>query len=270
MAQSAQEKKGGPYTKNEQEDRRNEVYRLHFEHGYSAVKISQLMNINRNTINEDVKYLCSQSVKEFEKQEKGSLVLKQINRLEFSRDRLLDELDKQKMLGEKLDIEKLIFEIDNKTSYIITKAIPYLDFNTKSKLDEINEAEIKEIVNEIVTSHQGYRLSLDKDAILYDIIKFKKCDLDYAELVFAKMESLGLKICTEVISRLTYDIKKFAIMRDYISVEYFEKIEKEIEKKEKEEMEKEKEREKEFQSKYGTDCSKWSAETWEKYENEFN
>ena len=32
-------KKGGPYTKKEQEDRRQEVFRLHFEKRYSAVKM---------------------------------------------------------------------------------------------------------------------------------------------------------------------------------------------------------------------------------------
>jgi len=38
-----QKKKGGPYTKNEKTKRQNEVYRLHFERGYSAVKISDMM-----------------------------------------------------------------------------------------------------------------------------------------------------------------------------------------------------------------------------------
>ena len=41
MAQ-VQEKKGGSYTKNEKMKRQNEVYKLHFEHDYSAVKISEM------------------------------------------------------------------------------------------------------------------------------------------------------------------------------------------------------------------------------------
>ena len=64
-------KKGGPYTKKEQEERRDEVFRLHFEHGYSALKISELMKINRNTINEDIKYLYSQVTNEFDGSEKN-------------------------------------------------------------------------------------------------------------------------------------------------------------------------------------------------------
>lgn len=39
--------------------RQNEVYRLHFKRGYSAVKISEMMKINRNTINKDITYWYS-------------------------------------------------------------------------------------------------------------------------------------------------------------------------------------------------------------------
>jgi len=46
-------KKGGPHTKQEIIDRKNEVYRLHFEYGYSARKIADLMKVNRNTVNGD-------------------------------------------------------------------------------------------------------------------------------------------------------------------------------------------------------------------------
>ena len=49
-------KKGGPYTKKQREDRRDEVFRLHFENGYSAVKISKLLDVTRITIDDDVKY----------------------------------------------------------------------------------------------------------------------------------------------------------------------------------------------------------------------
>ena len=61
------EKEGGPYTKDERTKRQNEVARLHFEYGYSAVKIAGMMRVNRNTINSDIKYLYS-SIKEELKQ----------------------------------------------------------------------------------------------------------------------------------------------------------------------------------------------------------
>jgi len=47
-------KKGGPYSKQDRDSRIDEVCRLHFEYGYSAKKISELMKVNRNTINNDL------------------------------------------------------------------------------------------------------------------------------------------------------------------------------------------------------------------------
>lgn len=49
-------KKGGPYPINQKQKRQNEVYKLHFEYGYSARKIAEMMMINRNTINGDLQY----------------------------------------------------------------------------------------------------------------------------------------------------------------------------------------------------------------------
>ncbi len=49
MVLSEPEKKGGPYTKQEKEDRQIEVNKLHFEYGYSAVKIAEMLNVNRKT-----------------------------------------------------------------------------------------------------------------------------------------------------------------------------------------------------------------------------
>ena len=53
-------KPGGPYTKSEQEERRNKVYSMYFEKGFSAIKIGMELKVNRNTINQDVKFLRSE------------------------------------------------------------------------------------------------------------------------------------------------------------------------------------------------------------------
>jgi len=71
------EKKGGPYTKKDKEKRRTEVYTLHFEKGYSAVRIAEMLGINRNTVNEDIKYLYAQAVEELPRHT-SILLLKQI------------------------------------------------------------------------------------------------------------------------------------------------------------------------------------------------
>ena len=42
------QKQGGPYTKNEQDDRRKKVYTMYFEQGFSAIKIGNELKINRH------------------------------------------------------------------------------------------------------------------------------------------------------------------------------------------------------------------------------
>ena len=59
VATVLEKKNGGPYNKKDQDKRRGQVHTLHFEKDYSAVKIAETLGINRNTINEDIKYWYS-------------------------------------------------------------------------------------------------------------------------------------------------------------------------------------------------------------------
>ncbi len=99
-----QEKKGGPYSKQEQQKRQNEVYRLHFEFGYPAVKIAKKLHVNRNTINSDINYLYSQLAEKWENQDISGLILSQIEKMKYQRDRLYEELEKQEDFTKKLSI----------------------------------------------------------------------------------------------------------------------------------------------------------------------
>jgi len=121
MALAEQIKKGGPYTKKEQEERRSEVFRLHFEYGYSARKISQLMNINRNTINRDVSFCYAKLRNDYHKDDFNDWLNKQLFRLELQRARFRQELDYEITLQEKLQVEKMILEIDSKITNLILK-----------------------------------------------------------------------------------------------------------------------------------------------------
>jgi len=106
-------KKGGPYTKQEQEQRYKQVYELHFEKGYSALKIAEMLGVNRNTVNSDIKYWYTQLAYQIAEQDAGGILLKQIERVELQRSRLLEELDQHEKLEERVVIEKLLFELDN-------------------------------------------------------------------------------------------------------------------------------------------------------------
>lgn len=107
-------KKGGPYSKQDKQSRRNEVLKLHVEYGYSARKISEMMKISRNTINSDVNYWYSRLEQESESISVDACLSKITNRLESQRSRLREELDKTTDLQEKLSIDKMLLDIDGK------------------------------------------------------------------------------------------------------------------------------------------------------------
>jgi len=110
-------KKGGPYSKQELEKRRNEVYRLHFEYGYSARKIGELMKINRNTINGDIKHWYSKIANSNDIQPE-SAIYTVLERLDIQRTRIREYLDNTPNISEKITIEKMILDIDCKIAQI--------------------------------------------------------------------------------------------------------------------------------------------------------
>ncbi|MBM3910972.1 MAG: sigma-70 family RNA polymerase sigma factor [Thaumarchaeota archaeon] len=92
-----QVKKGGPYTKKEQDERRQEVFKLHFEKGYSAIKISEMLNVNRNTINEDIKYWRSELAEELN-HDVVTWAIEQFHSFESQKNRLVDQLEKEESI----------------------------------------------------------------------------------------------------------------------------------------------------------------------------
>ncbi len=107
-------KKGGPYSKSNRQARRKEVYRLHFEYGYPASKIADLLQVNRNTINSDLDYWYLQSLLTVNAFDPSQAIRIGLERLNVQRTRLREQLDKAETFQEKLALERLILEIDSK------------------------------------------------------------------------------------------------------------------------------------------------------------
>ena len=116
-------KKGGPYPKIDREERRDEVYKLHFEFGYSAVRISELLNYNRNTINEDINYWYDQLSHNVDYTDLKSLILKTFERLQLQRSRFYEYMVDKNDLSAKIKLEKSIFIIDCKITNLAYKLI---------------------------------------------------------------------------------------------------------------------------------------------------
>ena len=280
MALAEQIKKGGPYTKKEQEERKIQVYHLHFEENKSAVKISDLLNVNRNTINEDIRYWHSQLANEMKAQDLTAKMTKQIQRMEIQRDRLLEDLEDVDDNDEKINLEKFIHQIDNRLVQVFLKMISsgIKNLQPTVKLEEINDDEIKESVRDLIFSDEDPN-SPDihpEKKLKYDFIRRTKCDVNHATNVIEKMRQDGLVLCVYTDDNhpifpqdnsQQYDLGKFAILRGYITLDELAKItNKRFDLQEQIEREEE-EREKKFNAKYGSDQSKWSDEVLEEYEN---
>ena len=107
-------KKGGRYTKKEQEERKLQVYQLHFDENKSAVEIAEILNFNRNTINADIKFWLGRFVNKSNELDVFSKMTKQIQRMEIQRDRFFEYLEEADTLYKKMFFEKQIADIENK------------------------------------------------------------------------------------------------------------------------------------------------------------
>jgi len=114
-------KKGGPYTRNDKDKRRDEVYRLHFEYSYSARKIAELMKVNRNTVNGDIDYWYSHMIKKINVVNPENKIITTLEGLQVQLARLREQIDKVKNNSERMAIERLIFDINSKILYTYQK-----------------------------------------------------------------------------------------------------------------------------------------------------
>jgi len=192
MALVEQEKKGGRCSRKEQEERRMQVYHSHFEENKSAVKIAELLGVNRNTINGDVAYWHPQLAHEINSQDLTAKMTKQFQRMEMQRDRLLEDLENASF-DERFRIEKFISEIDNKLLQYYSKMI--LSGKTTLaptvKSEEIEEDEIKELVRDLIFREGLDELHSEND-LMFHFIHETKCDVIHAGNLLEKMKGVVL------------------------------------------------------------------------------
>ncbi|KAF6246757.1 hypothetical protein C6990_06460 [Nitrosopumilus sp. b3] len=155
-------KNGGPYTKKQREERRNKVFKLHIEQGKSAVAISKILDVNRNTINEDIQFWNDQLDENYLKYDYTSWIAKQFQRLESQRGRLFDHLNEDD--ENYLAIEDRIYRLD-------TKILEYAEKNMKDKtkvntiIKDIDEGLVKRVIRFILLKNFSEGSAISEEEI---------------------------------------------------------------------------------------------------------
>ena len=183
-----------------------------------------MLKVNRNTINEDIRYWYSELAQELN-HDVVTWAIEQFHSFESQKNRLVDQLEKEESIQYKLAIEKLIFQINDKLSQFVSKIISSNTVIPNPKNEEEIMERTKDFVRYLLLDGEKRTDTLwTKDDLQYNIIKRCKCDFVYANSIFSNMEKLGLNLC-EITPDLDnifddkskYDILKFAEMRGLLS-----------------------------------------------------
>ena len=227
-------KKGGPHTKKDQETRRNQILKLSFEQGKSAVKIAEILKVNRNTVNDDIKILYRELEKEWKSYDKHSWLVKQLNRLDNQRSRLLEDIEEENDIQKKIKIEEMLYKLDTDLIDFIIKLMENKTAESApadapaDATDEVqpNENELKNTVMYLINDHPWANpRNYSSDEILCGIVMFLKCDEKYARKIKAALLTNGLDLFEIKSSRiqigftLYYDLLRYAYARGYISMD---------------------------------------------------
>lgn len=208
------QKHGGPYTKNEQDERRKNVYNMYFEKGFSAIKIANELKVNRNTINQDVKFLRS-GLTQKDQIKPAIWLLEQKEHLEQQKDRLLELLEITKDFEQRLRVEKIILDIEGKITNLVIKITGFdyisFEYDPGPEFDEDVTLVVKDLVLNGKTQNQSY---LQNDIIL-KARELLKCDFTHAKKIFSRMKDLGLSEF-KAEDGIGYNLASFGVLNQMI------------------------------------------------------
>jgi hypothetical protein len=175
--------KFAPFTRSQRRRRRTEVYKLHFEHGVPATRIAELMKVDRNTINNDLKILYREALNDYNPDDMSldDILQKQLLRLETQRDRLGLYLCDAKGINNKIAIERLMADIDFKLIGAIEKVYHKEGRFWDEIIKRINKiAENKKWDVRYTSLFELHKISTDSrkslNKLMEDVLKEKKSE----------------------------------------------------------------------------------------------
>jgi predicted DNA-binding protein YlxM (UPF0122 family) len=156
------QKTGGPYSKGQRRKRRQEVFRLHFEQGLPAVKIAEMMKVNRNTVNQDIKVLYEKMSQDIDGDGFNGYFTKQVVRLETQRSRLMAYLSETQDLDQKLGVERQIADLDFRLAGMVEKFKHSIFTFSDELVKRMNEAaEDHKLDVRFTSMYELYKIAVD-------------------------------------------------------------------------------------------------------------
>ena len=136
-----------------------------------------------------------------------------------------------------------------------------VNFDNHNTKKIISDERIEEIISKLLSD--GFQIMQEND-MLFQIIKYTKCDRLEATNILDRMKELGLDICSSFNS--DYSIIRFANMRGHLSDSDLEQMNKIILEK----VRKENPKKAKFMEEHGVDKSTWSYDETDEYEYELD
>ncbi len=177
------------------------------------MKIAQTLGVNRNTINEDIKYWYS-NIKEEIKQENDDHILRQIRRLESQRNRLVEKITKNET-KDAIKYEKMLLDTDVRINNMLMRIND--SWAHQSTKDTVVQGDkIKNMILFLIIKYNK-DYCLTKDKITSEIINLQQCTIEETSKIVLELKNLGLEYCKKVNeSEVVYDLMEFAFLRKYI------------------------------------------------------
>lgn len=198
---------------------------MYFEKGFSAIKIAMELKVNRNTINQDVKFLRSELTQK-DQIKPAIWLLEQKEHLEQQKDRLIELLEITKDFEQRLRVEKIILDIEGKITNLVIKITGFdyisFEYDPGPEFDE----DIALVVKDLVLNEKTEKHSYLKNNIILKAKELLKCDFTHAKKIFARMKDLGL-FEFEVEKDAGYDLASFGVLNEMITKAQLDKNTKE-------------------------------------------
>ena len=135
--------------------------------------------------------------------------------------------------------------------------LEHVNFSNTNPKKPISDERIEDVTSNLISD--GFQIMEEND-MLFQIIKYTKCDKLEASGILGRMKELGLEICYHL--NFGYSIRRYANMRGYLSDSELEHLNKES----LENIRKADPVVAKFMEQHGVDKTEWSDEVVDEYE----